>query len=302
MDNEYKGYLFDRGDSPEYVDHVQIAPFEETHPWEITNPHQYYFDKNGFLKVRYTVFTVGKYIKETVDDIFDLRTDLKIRSLGTSLEITDSFNKVRRELDAIIEKIKERKKNESVPDLRSEYAAFRNLVEPLILFIQQFALWYAQYAPTPQKKESYPFSEGQYVRSSIMYFTNDDIGKSNAIKNAYAPSPDIGFGAREFIYGQDFVLKYLNPKNLFRGHNLDTINARLDRIKSGITIENVARNGTFFYGWYNVEKMGWKSKKDAKKSRPPYRPFNLAMAHALKRVEAEFGRSMLLYKEVDNDL
>ena len=89
-------------------------------------------------------------------------------------------------------------------------------------------MWYAQFAPTPQKRDIYKYSEGTYVRSSIMYFTSDETGRYNAMQNAIIS----GIRHKEFIYGQDTVLHYLNPKNLFRGHNIDTINARLDRVRS----------------------------------------------------------------------
>lgn len=295
-DDFFKTSFYDNVPFPQSVDHFQLVPYDPTHPWEVFNPKRYDKDLN---EVRFTVFELDDYIKKTTDAIFSAKLNLNRRSFGKTLEMV-GYNKIRGELESLSEKIKAHKRNEVSPDLRLEYAAFRNLVAPLIYFIKQFVLWYAQFAPTPQKRDLYKYSEGTYVRHSIMYFTSDETGKYHAMQNALIS----GIKHKEFIYGQDTVLHYLNPKNLFRGKNIDTINARLERIKSGITIENFARERDYFYGWYNVEKEGWSREEKQPDGTtktvktPPYRPFGAAMDEALKQVEVAFGKSMLFYREV----
>ena len=141
---------------------------------------------------------------------------------------------------------------------------------------------YLKYRPTPSDKIQFPYSQGRYQNSSIIYFTNDIDSRNRAIQKAVSNK----FDYTHPFFGLDYVLDYLAPSRIMRADtSIESVKARVEKIKGGISIENIAfKYGpgyTWYYGWNNVEINGWKRKNGTIK--PPYAPFY----HALVEAESE---------------
>jgi hypothetical protein len=151
-------------------------------------------------------------------------------------------------------------------------------------YIRNFCRAYIMYAPTPARNSSFPYSTGKYVRSSIMYFTNDEASRNRALVKAFS-AQDVPSSGEELIFGQSYVINQLTQYRLF--YRDGDIKKRINKVLGGITIENIASkewNGDdFYYGWSIVEREGWKKKDGARK--PPYKPFQ----HAIEYAKAQSG-------------
>ena len=143
-------------------------------------------------------------------------------------------------------------------------------------FIREFCRNYILLAPTPDDPKKYPYSYGNYIRSSIMYFTNDEDSRRRALIRA-----DSSSNRDEFIYGQQYIIDQLTPYQLF--YRKGDTEKKIRRILGGISIENIAFKDTsgtpYYYGWKNVERLGWKTKNGRK---APYSPFQHALAKTKK--------------------
>ena len=145
-------------------------------------------------------------------------------------------------------------------------------------FIRTFCRAYILYAPTIARKTEFPYSTGNYVRSSIIYFTNDESSRARAISSSLVKTT-VPKNKDEFIFGEPYVLEQLEPSRLFERGNVEE---NINRVLGGITIENLAsknwKGESFYYGWSIIEREGWKLKNGGRK--PPYSPFQHAMEAA----------------------
>lgn len=204
--------------------------------------------------------------------------------------------------------IKAKKNGKSVDNYIAEV---EEVAKVLREFIRTFCRAYILFAPTVARKSRFPRSEGFYVRSSIMYFTNDEASRRNAMMKALS-AQDVPSSGEEFIFGQSYILKQLTPYRLF--HRDGDIEKRINRVLGGISVENFAskqkKNGSmYYYGWINVEREGWHTygnmpiKKDKgkkylkKKAKPkaPYSPF----AHALEYANV-YSKGLINYQFHDD--
>lgn len=140
--------------------------------------------------------------------------------------------------------------------------------DALLKFLQQFFIAYLKYAPYPEKS---PYSEGNYLRSSIIYFSGDERSKQIALNRVGNPV----VASDGFMHGDSYVL------NVLRMRGSDTVDLRVKLISGGLSLENLAQNEQWFYGWKNVENDGWVSSKTGKTT-PPYSPFKYALQEATK--------------------
>ena len=203
-----------------------------------------------------------------------------------SLEsVFDKLNKkiLTRSQEILDAQAKGERADKAIEDVESVASVLRD-------FIREFCRAYIEEAPTPARKDLYPYSYGNYLRSSIMYFTNDEESRQRALQLAMTAS-SVPSDEDEFIFGQRYVIRQLRMSELYSEKG-DVIK-RMKRILGGITIENVAHKeraiDNYYYGWYNVERFGWKM-KDGKR-REPYKPFQ----HALKKAKKKFhiGKSIV---------
>ena len=197
------------------------------------------------------------------------------------------MNKLQKMLEKRMEKIlsyRERGKRAN-----KEIEEVERVAKVLREFIRVFCRAYITFAPTPARKSEFPYSLGTYVRSSIMYFTNDEQSRQLALKKALTAT-SLPSSGEEFIFGQSYVLNQLTQYELFdRGGN---IRGRIERVLGGISIENIASKewqGTdFYYGWSIVESEGWKTKEGRK---APYSPFQNALKAAKNVMRVSKNRS-----------
>ena len=165
-------------------------------------------------------------------------------------------------------------------------------------FLKEFCNAYLELAPAPSEK--YPYSTGNYLRSSIVYFTGDDASREIAVSRMNA-SQNNGY-MREAINGLSYVLQ-----QLFSDEGSAELRTR--RILRGLTIENLAENEGYYYGWYNVEMYGWKYKaprvvegrKNKARKHKPYRPFHLALKRARKEYIVGKFKCSFSYKDIGEE-
>lgn len=206
-------------------------------------------------------------------------------------------------------KIIKAKKNGKSAD--NYIAEVEEVAKVLREFIRTFCRAYILFAPTFARESRFPRSKGFYIRSSIMYFTNDEASRRNAMMKALS-AQDVPSSGEEFIFGQSYILKQLTPYRLF--HRDGDIEKRINRVLGGISVENFAskkkKSGNmYYYGWINVEREGWHTynnvpiKKDKgtkylrkkKKARAPYSPF----AHALEYANV-YSKGLINYNFHDD--
>ena len=166
-------------------------------------------------------------------------------------------------------------------------------------FLREFCDAYLELAPA-KSDTKFPYSTNNYLHSSIVYFTGDNasreyaISRMNAVKN--------GGVMEEAMCGLSAVLRQLYSDE-------GSIELRTRRILGGLTIENLAENDGYFYGWKNVETGGWyyktpreiKGKKNKKRKRNPYRPFHLALRRARKEYIVGKYKCNFSYKDKNVD-
>lgn len=197
--------------------------------------------------------------------------------------------------DKLNEAIKKRelakKQKKRTRDINEE---IKLITESLRKFIVVFAKNYYMMAP---------IRSGTYVRSSIMYFTGDKRSRQIALKDAMLVNEQSSIRkVRQYIFGQNYVTRQLEPNEIFR-KDRGSVEARLEKIRKGITLENVAfanrpwKGGdTYYYGWRRVEMWGWEDIGGP----PPYSPFQNALQAAINQCgDASVGFSYTLHQEVD---
>lgn len=202
--------------------------------------------------------------------------------------VTGGFDKL---LKAFKKREKAKKNKKSTRSANKEISI---ITEALRKFIRVFTKNYYMMAP---------FLSGNYARCSIMYFTKDDGSRQRALKDAMLVNSESSVRKRQqYIFGQDYVLRQLEPNEIFR-KDRGSIEARIEKIKGGITIENVASvnrhwkgGDIYYYGWRRVEMWGWSDIGGP----GPYKPFQNALKVAMKECgDKEVGFSYKLHQEVE---
>ena len=197
------------------------------------------------------------------------------------------MNKLQKMLEKRMEKIlsyreKGKRANKEIEEVERVAKVLRE-------FIRVFCRAYITFAPTPARKTEFPYSLGTYVRSSIMYFTNDEQSRQRALKAALSKTT-VPKNKDEFIFGQPYVLEQLEKSTLFSDKG--NLEWRIKRVLGGISVENIASKewqGTdYYYGWSNVESEGWHTKNGRK---APYSPFQNALKAAKNVMRVSKSRS-----------
>lgn len=206
---------------------------------------------------------IEDFFSDSIDSLLDGETTVYPRS-------TQSFyNELNRTIEANKKRIKQGGTAKTRRD-RPGRREVRQMVGVLKEFLREFCKEYIKLRPTPSKPEKFKFSKGQYENSSIIYFTNDESIRHKRLMQSRTSE---WFTEDEPILGFKYIMKELEPSRIWRPEG--DPQTRIEKIKGGITIENVAlsKNKKVYYGWKNVEMEGWSHKA-------PYRPFRGALEYA----------------------
>lgn len=159
-----------------------------------------------------------------------------------------------------------------------------NAAKALRKLIRVFAKSYYMYAP---------ILSGNYVRSSIIYFTNDEASRQRALQAALTVNRNSSTRQiQQYIFGQRYVLDMLGSKGLSTPNGVK-------KIMGGISIENVAfvdrgwsgDPDKYFYGWRRVEMWGWRDIGGP----GPYKPFQHALKHAINECKMDSPDTVFSY-------
>jgi len=220
----------------------------------------------------YLTYCIDKMFEDYVLNPLEGKHSISVGSFASDL--LEYLNKVDARQKTIASKIKAGRSEGGTRRERLEKRV-RNMTRVLHKFIAALCYKYVEVRPRPHDSR-FPFSTGRYQRSSLMYFTEDEVSRKSALEEAKANA----FNEEYPFYGMKYVLRYTRFSEIFR--NDGDIEKRLNKIQGGITVENVAfsesKSGDrYYYGWYNVELHGWGS-------REAYKPLQSAIDYALAEV------------------